>query len=471
MDTLTPGTLLARRYRLLDRIGVGGMSVIWRAHDEMLDRLVATKVLASSLAADARFREWARDEARSAAALDHPAVTAVYDYGEAVNEDGSISPYVVMELLDGEPLSARLTSGPLPWREAVRICAAVAGALAAAHRRGVVHRDITPDNIMLTDTGVKVLDFGIATRVGTPDDDEDGATFGTPAYVAPERLDGRKARPENDTYALGVVLYEMLTGHPPFPVETWEELAALPRTEPPRPSGVPGLPSPVADLCQRCLAPDPLDRPTASQIARHLRRYHSGVVQRLRRRTTLVASTTAALVLGVFMGAVLLAPNTTSPGPAAAPEPSTVPPDRQPTPSPPRPSLSSPGRGPTASPADRQPAPTPSADNLAADDLPADGSAAAPVDNPAPPDVEASLAAVYQLIDDGQANDEIRDDVARDLRQLLDNLKVGLARGTVDLATETAHLRQKVHARADEGAVSPESAAALDSALQQLASV
>src|SRR5690606_24473530 len=118
MDSLTSGTLLARRYRLLDRIGVGGMSVIWRAHDEMLDRLVAIKVLATALAADERFREQVRVEARAAAALEHPSVTAVYDYGEALDDDGGVAPYVVMELLGGEPLSARLTAGPLPWREA-----------------------------------------------------------------------------------------------------------------------------------------------------------------------------------------------------------------------------------------------------------------------------------------------------------------------------------------------------------------
>lgn len=456
MDSLTPGTLLARRYRLLNRIGVGGMSVIWRAHDEMLDREVAVKVLASSLAADARFREWARAEARSAAALDHPAVTAVYDYGEAVNDDGTLSPYVVMELLDGEPLSARLTGGPLPWREAVEICAAVAGALAAAHRRGVVHRDITPDNIMLTDNGVKVLDFGIATRIGTPDDDEDGATFGTPAYVAPERLDGRKARPENDTYALGVVLYEMLTGRTPFPVETWEELAALPRTDPPRPSGVPGLPSSLADLCQRCLARDPQRRPTASQIARHLRRYQGGGVRQLRRRVAMLASTAAALGLGVFVGAVLLAPDAPPHQAAAEPEPSATPPPT-PGPTPARPARQQ------ASPSPQSPASSPPARDA--------DTVAEPTTPTAPPSVEETLATVYQLIDDGQANNEIREDVARDLRQLLDNLQAGLERGTVDLATETANLREKVNARAEEGALSPESAAALDSALAQLAAV
>ena len=235
MATLSPGDLLASRYRLLDPIGAGGMSVVWRAHDEVLSRIVAVKVLAPSLAADERFRAMVRDEARSAAQLVHPHVTAVHDYGEHI-VDGVLVAFVVMELVTGEELEARLAAGPLPWPEAVHICAQVADALAAAHRMGVVHRDITPGNIMLTPLGVKVLDFGIATRIGAPDEDEDGNTFGTPAYVAPERLDGKPALPATDTYSLGVLLYEMLTGRPPYPAETWEDLNEALRTEPPPPS-------------------------------------------------------------------------------------------------------------------------------------------------------------------------------------------------------------------------------------------
>lgn len=163
--SLHAGRLLARRYRLIDQIGAGGMSVIWRARDEVLDRIVAVKVLAPSLAADARFRDLVRDEARSAAQLVHPHVTAVHDYGETVAPDGSITPFVVMELLAGEELEHRLTEGPLPWPQAVEIGVQVAEALAAAHRLGIVHRDITPANVMVTRVGAKVLDFGIATRV------------------------------------------------------------------------------------------------------------------------------------------------------------------------------------------------------------------------------------------------------------------------------------------------------------------
>ncbi|WP_341717435.1 protein kinase [Micromonospora sp. FIMYZ51] len=269
---LQPGRLLATRYRLINQIGAGGMSVIWRAHDEVLDRVVALKVLAPSLAADARFRDMVREEARAAAQLVHPHVTSVHDYGETVSPDGSITSFVVMELLSGEELEFRLTEGPLPWPEAVEISAQVADALASAHRLGIVHRDITTANVMMTQVGAKVLDFGIATRIGTPDDDEDGATFGTPAYVAPERLDGAPAQPATDVYSLGVLLHETLTGRVPYPADTWEELSvALTEGAPPTLSGVPGLPPAVAEICLRCLSRDPADRPTARQVATVLR--------------------------------------------------------------------------------------------------------------------------------------------------------------------------------------------------------
>ncbi|WP_346775829.1 protein kinase [Micromonospora sp. HNM0581] len=269
---LQPGRLLATRYRLIDQIGSGGMSVIWRAHDEILDRVVALKVLAPSLAADARFRDMVREEARAAAQLVHPNVTSVHDYGETVSPDGAITSFVVMELLSGEELEFRLTEGPLPWQQAVEIGAQVADALAAAHRLGIVHRDITTANVMMTQVGAKVLDFGIATRIGAPDDDEDGATFGTPAYVAPERLDGAPAQPATDVYSLGVLLHETLTGRVPYPADTWDELAvALTELPPPSLTGVPGLPVKVAEICLRCLSRDPADRPTARQVATALR--------------------------------------------------------------------------------------------------------------------------------------------------------------------------------------------------------
>jgi len=447
VDSLVPGTLLARRYRMLDRIGVGGMSVIWRAHDEMLERGVAVKVLAADLAADPRFRERVRHEARAAAALVHPQVTATYDYGEVFDADGAATAYVVMELLEGEPLSARLTAGPMPWPAALRTCAEVAEALAAAHRHGIVHRDITADNVMLTAGGAKVLDFGIATTIGAPDEDVDGSTFGTPAYVAPERLDGRKARPATDTYALGVLLFEMLTGQPPYPADTWEELAATRRDEPP-PLEVAGLPDEVAALCHRCLAIEPRERPTANQVAWTLRRHLPGAGpggrQRVVRRALVAAGAAVSLALGLLVGATLLDAD-----PRRLPHPSADEPDAGA-----QPDTGGPGVA-------QSPAPDPSAPPSSDEEPPVP---------PSVPGEVVTLRTVYQLVEDGLAVGDIREDVALDLHQLIDNLQRQLDAGSTDLPSATRVLRNQVDTRAAEGALGGASAADIDAALDQLES-
>ncbi|WP_346537647.1 serine/threonine-protein kinase [Micromonospora sp. DPT] len=163
------GSMLDRRYRLLDRLGAGGMSVIWRAHDEVLGRDVAVKLLSPHLAADPQLLHRIRAEARAAARLRHPNIVEVYDYGEAADGDGPPVPYVVMEVVEGRSLAQLLTGGPLPWRVAVLVCAQVAAALAAAHGRGIVHRDIKPGNVMVAGAGVKLVDFGISATSGDPD--------------------------------------------------------------------------------------------------------------------------------------------------------------------------------------------------------------------------------------------------------------------------------------------------------------
>jgi eukaryotic-like serine/threonine-protein kinase len=196
---------VGERYRLVEPLGSGGMSVVWRAYDEVLRRSVAVKLLASRLAADPRSRERIRAEARAAARLSHPHITAVHDYGESTVDDGPPVPYVVMELADGDSLEVRLADGPLPWRMAVAICAQVATALAAVHARGLVHRDIKPANVMLTPGGAKVVDFGISAIAGDYTDSQE-EFLGTPAYLAPERVDGGPAEPASDVYALGLVL-------------------------------------------------------------------------------------------------------------------------------------------------------------------------------------------------------------------------------------------------------------------------
>jgi serine/threonine-protein kinase len=265
----TPGMRLADRYRLVERIGVGGMSEVWRASDELLDRQVAVKALASPLATDPALRAGTRQEAKAAARLTHPHVTQVYDYGELTVPDGPPVPYLVMELVVGRNLAERLSRGPLPWREAVRVAAQVADGLAAAHRLGVVHHDIKPGNVMLTATGAKILDFGIATLAGAQPT-TDGPLIGTPAYTAPERLAGTTG-PASDVYALGALLYEALTGRKAVPVSSWEEAAdAHRRGVRPAPPQVPGLPEEVAALCLACLAGEPAARPGMGEVAARL---------------------------------------------------------------------------------------------------------------------------------------------------------------------------------------------------------
>jgi serine/threonine-protein kinase len=294
------GQRLGGRYRLLRPLGSGGMSVVWRAYDEVLRREVAVKVLApasdpaasieaasaravSARAVSARAEaasvsaaahDRIRAEAQSAARLAHPHITSVFDYGEAKGPRGARVPYVVMELLDGASLAARLRAGPLPWPETVRLCAEIASALAAAHARGVVHRDVKPANIMLTSTGAKVVDFGIAGLAGSPGDAEaNEPVLGTPAYLAPERLIGEPVVAATDVYGLGMLLYRCLAGRLPWHVETMTQMITAHVVVPPDPlPPVPDLPDEVAVLCTRCLAKEPDDRPSAAEVARVLGR-------------------------------------------------------------------------------------------------------------------------------------------------------------------------------------------------------
>ncbi|MEU5548817.1 MULTISPECIES: serine/threonine-protein kinase [unclassified Micromonospora] len=520
---LQPGRLLATRYRLIDQIGAGGMSVIWRSHDEVLDRVVALKVLAPSLAADARFRDMVREEARAAAALVHPHVTSVHDYGETVSPDGSITSFVVMELLTGEELEFRLTEGPLPWTEAVEIGAQVADALAAAHRLGIVHRDVTTANVMMTQVGAKVLDFGIATRIGAPDDDEDGGTFGTPAYVAPERLDGAPTQPATDVYSLGVLIHEMLTGRVPYPADTWEELSlALAEGAPPTLDGVPGLPPTVAQVCLRCLSRDPADRPTARQVATVLR---DQMLPADPQATTMLSPTVTLPALTSTRATAAVGPaHSTIVGPVvpgasgAAGAPTTATAAGEPTPGGHQPGTRSPGddapterrrrllRPAVLVPAailvigaallvpallpegDEPPAalPTPQPSASAGPTAPDDTASAQPpvappITSAAPPPTSAAptrasrpdtlVEAANRLdrvIGAGLADGGIRDDVALDLRNELRNLTRAVAQGDGELGPEVARLREKVATRLREEGLSPAYARQLDAAITAL---
>lgn len=411
------GDLLAERYRLIDPVGAGGMSVVWRARDEVLDRLVAVKWLGEELAGDRLFHDLVRREAWATARIKHPAVAAVYDYGEVIDLEGRSRAFVVMEMLDGESLADRLRLGPLPWREAVGICAEVADAIATAHEQGVVHRDISPDNVMLTSSGLRLFDFGIAARIGEPDDDSTGSTFGTPAYVAPERLHGQPAQTATDVYSLGVLLFETLTGRPPFPEDTWNPDAGLDRREPPRLRGVPGLPAGVARLCRRCLAYDPAQRPPAREVADRLAAY----ARPWWRGRTAFAGAAALVALAGMVAlagwgwgplrsgpAVALDPPGETPSmTSGAPAPATSSAPTSPTPTTPTPAIATPSPTATLSP-------------------PRTGTVALPTPPLTPPSVESALDALRDIID-SEDGDGIDAGAAQELRNQVDALARALA--------------------------------------------
>jgi serine/threonine protein kinase len=259
--------MLGGRYRLLEELGAGGMAQVWRAHDEVLDRIVAVKVLTPENTADPAEVDRARNEARSAARLAHPNVAAVYDFGTS-RRGGLGAAYVVLELVEGPLLSDYLKSGPLNCRFAVRVGAEVSAGLAAAHSQGIVHRDIKPSNVVLSQSGAKILDFGIAALVGTPDVLADGTVQGTAAYMAPERMTGRAVTPALDMYALGVLLYRNLTARLPWPAQTDEEVLAAHRDLAPTPlPPIKGLAPEAAQILLSCLDKNPTERPTAMAAA------------------------------------------------------------------------------------------------------------------------------------------------------------------------------------------------------------
>jgi serine/threonine-protein kinase len=256
---------LGGRYTLLNELGTGGMSVVWRAQDEVLGRPVAVKLLAGRYAGDPSSRARIRDEARAAAALSHPNIAQVYDFGES-EENGSCHQYVVMELINGPTLAQRVSRGPLPPRTVFRIGTEVAAALAAAHADGLVHRDIKPANVMVTPSGAKVVDFGLAAVAGPIEPDEQ--LLGTPAYLAPERLTGDAVQPASDVYALGVLLYRLLANHSPWSVDTTTQmLDAHVYIEPDPLPQLPGVPPAVTELVHRCLRKEPAERPTAAEAS------------------------------------------------------------------------------------------------------------------------------------------------------------------------------------------------------------
>jgi eukaryotic-like serine/threonine-protein kinase len=264
VPTGTP-SVLDGRYRLIAPIAAGGMSVIWRGHDDVLARPIAVKLLSGQHATDGEFVDRVRREAMAIARITHPYIANVYDYGESKDPAGAIVPYIVMELVEGSSLAQVLQRGPLSWPTAAGIGAQVAAALSAAHQFGVVHRDVTPANIMLCVDGVKVVDFGISAPPGA---EADAQIFGTPAYLAPERLSGGPTLPATDVYGLGLVIYQLVSGRLPWPSETTTQMLTAHQYVPPAPlPAIPGLPADLTTLCVRALAVDPAARPTAGEMS------------------------------------------------------------------------------------------------------------------------------------------------------------------------------------------------------------
>ena len=263
---VTASLVLGDRYVLTEVLGTGGMAQVWRAHDQVLGREVAVKVLSQQFAADPGFAARFEREARHAASVSHPRLVTVFDSGI----DGD-TPFLVMELVTGRTLRQVLDeTRPLPTGQAVAIAAGVCEGLEAAHAAGLVHRDIKPANIMLAGGEVKILDFGIARADGTTAGTATGAVLGTPAYLSPEQAAGYPAGPASDLYSLGCVLFEMLTGTPPFTAQSQVALAYRHVHDNPGPPSArrPGLPASLDQLTAQLLAKDPAARPAGAAVTR-----------------------------------------------------------------------------------------------------------------------------------------------------------------------------------------------------------
>ncbi len=266
------GDVIAERYELLDVVGTGGMTSVYKAHDRLLERNVALKVLHPHFGDDDEYVERFRREARAVAQLSHPNIVTVIDRGEAGGHQ-----FIVFEYIDGENLKELVgRTGPLPVRRAVELALAVAAGLAFAHEHGLVHRDVKPQNVLVNGDGeVKVTDFGIARSLDVEHGmTQTGTVLGTSNYLSPEQARGQTVTPATDVYSLGVVLYELLTAEVPFPGENFVAVAMKHVNEPPPDilERRPDVPMRLAAALECALEKDPAHRfPTMQEFASELR--------------------------------------------------------------------------------------------------------------------------------------------------------------------------------------------------------
>lgn len=274
---LRPGIRLGDRYQMLTPIAAGGMGQVWRAEDSTLHRVVAVKVLRSEFTGDPTFLERFRNEARNAAALSHPNIASVFDYGEAVHDNEKLA-YLVMELVEGEPLvEILLREKRLTAPRTLDLIEQTGSGLDAAHRAGMVHRDVKPGNLMVrTDGVVKITDFGIARAASNVPLTDQGMVVGTAQYLAPEQAEGKQVTPASDVYALGVVGYECLAGRRPFDGDNSVAIALRQIRENPAPLPL-DVPPMIRDLVIRAMSKDPRMRfANGGELAKAARLVRSG---------------------------------------------------------------------------------------------------------------------------------------------------------------------------------------------------